>query len=89
MTADDARAAIARVLAEIAPEADLATVAPGDDLRTTLDLDSVDFLNLVVGLHRVLGIDVPERDYPQLATLERAIAYLAARGGPLTPPRTA
>jgi acyl carrier protein len=79
VTHEQIRAAIVRVLGEVAPEADLTTLAPGADLRTGLDLDSVDFLNVLLGLHAALGVDIPEVDYPKLATLEGAIAYLMPR----------
>jgi acyl carrier protein len=73
------REKILGVLAGIAPEADLAALDPDAELREVLDLDSMDFLNFVVGLHEVTGVDVPEADYAQLATLAGVIAYLAAR----------
>jgi acyl-CoA synthetase (AMP-forming)/AMP-acid ligase II/acyl carrier protein len=62
----------------VAPEADLDEVGPGDTLRETLDLGSIDFLNFVVGLHEATGIDIPERDYSRVATLAGCVAYLAA-----------
>ena len=46
-----------------------------------LDLDSMDFLNFVVGLHAALGVDIPEADYAKLATLDGCVEYLAARRG--------
>ena len=48
------------------------------DLREELDIDSMDFLNFVIGLHERTGIDVPERDYPKLATLAGCVSYLSA-----------
>jgi len=86
VTPEEIRATIARVLGEIAPEVDLSTLAPGADMRSALDIDSVDFLNFVLGLHAALGIDIPEADYPKLATLEGATAYLMARGRGGLPP---
>tara|TARA_R110000787_G_scaffold56314_3_gene129498 strand:- start:1702 stop:1950 length:249 start_codon:yes stop_codon:yes gene_type:complete len=61
---------------EIAPEADFETLDPNDALREQLDLDSMDFLNIMIGLHEALGIDIPEADYPKLFTLTGAIDYL-------------
>jgi acyl carrier protein len=66
------------VLAQIAPEAELETLAPDTDLREELDIDSMDFLNFVIGLHEATGVDIPERDYPQLATLGGCTGYLRA-----------
>jgi acyl carrier protein len=82
MTRDELRATVLRVLGEIAPEADLAGLEPGVPFRDQLDLDSMDGLNFMVGLHTALGIEVPEADYPKLATLETCLDYLAARQSP-------
>jgi acyl carrier protein len=62
---DDAHALLGRLLQEIAPE---------------IDLDSMDFLNLVTALSEETGIEVPERDYPRLATLDGFVDYLVAVG---------
>lgn len=78
MNTDDARALFAQLLHRIAPEVDLAEVDPEAPIQTELELDSMDFLNLVTGLHDAAGIDVPERDYPQLATVDGFVAYVAA-----------
>ena len=80
MTKDELRVLALRVLGGIAPEADLAALDPGADLRESLDLDSMDFLNFVVGLHEGTGVDVPESDYARLSTLEGCVAYLAEAG---------
>lgn len=73
--------AVAEVLGGIAPEADLSGVKPGEDLREALDLDSMDFLNLVIGLHERLGIDIPEADYPKLFSKDGLLSYLASKTG--------
>jgi acyl carrier protein len=79
VTTGTVRATVLRVLGDIAPEADLAGVRGDVPLREQLDLDSMDLLNLVVGLHAALGIDIPEADYARLATLDGCVAYLEAR----------
>jgi acyl carrier protein len=78
MNEHDVRALAAEVLAGIAPEADLATVGDTEDLRDALDLDSMDFLNLVIGLAQKSGRAIPEADYPRLHTLKGMAAYLGA-----------
>jgi acyl carrier protein len=78
MNEHDVRTLAAEVLAGIAPEADLATVGDTEDLREALDLDSMDFLNLVIGLAAKSGRAIPEADYPKLFTLKGMAAYLAA-----------
>ena len=72
----DIRQLAASVLAGIAPEADLSTVGDGEDLREALDLDSMDFLNFVIGLHQGSGQHIPESDYPRLFTLRGCVSYL-------------
>ena len=79
MNAMQARALAAEVLAGIAPEADLATVREDEDLRAALDLDSMDFMNFVIGLSERTGRTIPEADTPRLYTLRGLLAYLAAR----------
>lgn len=69
----------AEVLAGIAPDADLATVGPNQDLREALDLDSMDFLNFVIGLSARLGRAIPEADSPKLYTQAGLLRYLKER----------
>ena len=66
-------------LGRIAPEIDFDQIAPDDDLREQIDIDSMDFLNLITALHQRLAINIPETDYPNFATLRGALAYLAAK----------
>jgi acyl carrier protein len=75
---DQVRATILQVLGSIAPEADSATLDPAVPFRDQLDLDSIDFLNFVIGVHEALGIDISETDYARLGTLDDAVAYVAA-----------
>jgi acyl carrier protein len=74
---DELRATVLRCLGEIAPEVDPARVKPDVSFRDQLDLDSMDILNFVIALHEALGVDVPEVDYPKLATLDGCVGYLA------------
>lgn len=79
MTKDEIKAVVVDELGRIAPDIDAGAANPSGDLREEFDIDSMDFLNLVTALHQRLGVDIPEKDYPQLFTLEAAVAYLAAR----------
>lgn len=79
LTAESARDLIARLLADIAPEVDLADARPEGQLQEELGLDSMDFLNLMIGIHQATGLEIPERDYPALSTLAGAVDYLMAR----------
>lgn len=79
MTVDEAKKAIEEVLGQVAPNADLATLAPDADLRDNLELDSLDFLNFVEGLSSRVGQRIDEDDYPKLASLAGAAAFIAGR----------
>jgi acyl carrier protein len=79
MNDDELKQVVMDAISEIAPEAEFDTLDPDDGLREQLDLDSMDFLNVVIGLHETLGIDIPEVDYPKLFTMNGAIAYLRER----------
>lgn len=72
------RATVLRVLGEVAPEVELGTVDPTEDLRDQLDLDSMDILNLAIGLFQATGVEVPERDYARIVTVDGCVTYLAA-----------
>jgi len=74
---DDALDLLARLLHRIAPEVDPGDLVGGALLQDEFDLDSMDFLNLVTALHEATGIDVPERDYPQLASVDGFVTYVA------------
>lgn len=81
MTEPAIRQAIADSLRGVAPEADLQNVPPDANLREALDIDSFDFLNLLIGLHTRLGVEIPESDYGKLTTLSDLIRYLLLKSG--------
>lgn len=78
MTAD-LRQALLEELTRVAPDLSPDQVGEDDHIQNDLGLDSMDVLNLVAAIHRRLGIDIPEADYPRIATLRKAVEYLAAR----------
>ena len=78
MTDEQARQLIRSTLRQVAPEADLDQAGPDETLQEALDLDSIDFLNFVTGLSEATGSEIPERDYPQLSTLDGCVKYLGA-----------
>ena len=75
-TADRIRSAIERAGLPTRRPDDL---DPAAGLREQIDIDSMDFLNFMIALHRVLGVDVPEADYARLRTLDACVDYFAAR----------
>jgi acyl carrier protein len=66
-------------LASVAPESAHQPIDPETDFREQMDLDSMDFLNFVIALHEATGIDIPEKHYPQLASLNGCVDYMAAQ----------
>jgi acyl carrier protein len=85
MTRAEVQSAVFQALSSVAPEIDPASLQMDRSLRDQVDLDSMDFLRFVIELHGRLDIDVPEADYPQLATLAGAVEYAAARLGVAAP----
>jgi acyl carrier protein len=81
MKRNDIIAVLIDELGRIAPETDATGLDPDADLREALDIDSMDFLNLVTALGERLRIDIPEVDYPNLATFAHAVDYLFERLG--------
>lgn len=79
MTPDEIRTAFLQELTNVAPDIDPDTVGPDDHIQDDLGLDSMDVLTLVTALHDRLGVDIPEADYRQIATVALAKVYLAGR----------
>ena len=79
MSEAELKAAVLEALGSVAPEMVETDLDPKASFREQLDIDSMDFLNFVIALHDSLGIDIPEPDDPRVATLDGAVAYLAAR----------
>ncbi|MEO0795624.1 MAG: phosphopantetheine-binding protein [Verrucomicrobiota bacterium] len=76
MTKDDVKQIVLDIIAEIAPDEDLSDIKSEVRLRDQLDLDSMDFLDIVMELRKQHGIEVPEDDYPELASLDSCANYL-------------
>jgi acyl carrier protein len=81
MTEQDLNSLVRTTLYSVAPDIEGEPVEPDISFREQFEIDSMDFLNFVIGLNKATGIDIPERDYPQLETLDGAVAYLKARRG--------
>lgn len=79
MNESELQALIMRHIGDIAPEIEPDMVGHDEDIREACDLDSMDFLNLVIALHEATGIDIPEEDYPHLRTLREGAAYLGKK----------
>lgn len=79
ITRDSARDAVRDAIRVVAPDADLDSLLPADNLRETLDLDSMDFLAFVERLSARTGRRIDEDDYAQLSTLDDAVDFLTTR----------
>ena len=79
MTINEIKNVILEIIQDIDDEADFTDLKPDEALRDQLDLDSMDFLDIVMELHKRYQIQIPEADYPQLATLDSCVNYLMPR----------
>jgi acyl carrier protein len=79
MTKEDIKKVVLEIISEIAPDEDLSNVQSDVRLREQLDLDSMDFLDIVMELRKKHGIEVPEEDYQQLASLDSCADYLTPK----------
>ncbi|HEY0947485.1 MAG TPA: phosphopantetheine-binding protein [Opitutaceae bacterium] len=79
MTKDECKKVVLDIITDIAPDEDLSGIKPDVRLRDQLQLDSMDFLDIVMELRKRHGIEVPEADYPQLASLDSCAAYLTPK----------
>ncbi len=71
--------ALLKILSELAPDADMASLDWDERVRDQLDIDSMDFLNFLIAVDEQLGVDIPERDYGKLRTLNDCLSYLQLR----------
>jgi acyl carrier protein len=79
MTKDECRKLVIDIISDIAPDEDLSNVKTDVRLRDQLQLDSMDFLDIVMELRKRHGIEVPEADYMQLASLDSCADYLTPK----------
>lgn len=73
------RTAVLAIVKRLAPEIDPARIIPDKPLRPQIDLDSMDWLNVLASIHEKLGVDIPETDYGKVQTLDSIVAYLAGK----------
>lgn len=76
MTREDIKDVILEIIADIDEEADFASLDADAPLRDQLELDSMDFLDIVMELRKRYKLQIPEEEYPQLATLTSCVNYL-------------
>lgn len=79
MDRQELRAIVIAQLTAIAPEVDGAQLMADQPLRAQVDLDSMDWLNFLIGLHNKLAVEIPEADYAGLRTLDDLLDYLQGK----------
>ncbi len=79
MTAANVRQIVIDIISDIAPDEDVTNLDDKISLREQLDLDSMDFLDIVMELRKRHKVEVPQEDYPKLATLESCVTYLSPK----------
>ncbi len=79
MNATQVRQIVVDIIADIAPDEDVTSIDDKISLREQLDLDSMDFLDIVMELRKRHKVEVPQEDYPKLATLESCVTYLSPK----------
>ena len=77
MTRDEAASTARDAISRVAPDVDAALLDGDVELRGELDLDSMDFLNVMIAIAETTGIEIPERDYPEVATFSGLVNYLS------------
>ncbi len=79
MAPEEIRQAIIDILADIAPDEDLSDLDDSVAFREQLELDSMDFLDIVMELRKRYRVQVPEEDYGQLASMDSTVTYLTPK----------
>ena len=78
------REGVLAAIAAVAPEVDPARLSGSRPLRRQVELDSMDWLRVIVGWHARFGIEIPEADYARLVSVDAVVEYLIERLGPAT-----
>ncbi|MGV3743368.1 MAG: acyl carrier protein [Burkholderiaceae bacterium] len=81
MNKQELQAVVFSTLKSIAPEVEENDLVPSQPLRNQVDLDSMDWLNFLVGLHQKLNVEIPESDYSRLRTLDDLTEYMGRKIG--------
>ena len=79
MLPSEIRTAVLKILENIAPDDDLSGLVDDKPFREQLELDSMDFLDIVMELRKRYRVQIPEEDYQQLASMGSTVAYLAPK----------
>lgn len=80
MKEQDARSAVLAAIGQVAPDVDTDGLDEDARLRQDLELDSLDFLRVIETIAAATGVNTPERDYREVATVKGLINYVATHG---------
>ena len=67
-------------LFSVAPDLEGQPIDPDEPFRDQFEIDSMDFLNFIIALHKATGVDIPEKNYPKLESLAGCLRYLEKKG---------
>lgn len=75
MTQEQIKQAIIDQILEIAPDIEQGDIIPDKNIQRSLEIDSFDFLKILTALNEIIGVEVPEKDYAKVDTLEHMTQY--------------
>jgi len=76
MTKEEVKASLLNIISEIVPDEDVMNLEGNTSIRDQIDLDSMDFLDIIMELRKKYKVEIPEEDYPELATMNSSVTYL-------------
>ena len=76
MTKEEVKASLLNIISEIVPDEDVMNLEGNTSIRDQIDLDSMDFLDIIMELRKKYQVEIPEEDYPELATMNSSVTYL-------------
>lgn len=76
MTKEEVKTSLLNIISEIVPDEDVMNLEGSTSIRDQIDLDSMDFLDIIMELRKKYQVEIPEEDYPELATMDSSVIYL-------------
>jgi len=76
MTKEEVKTSLLNIISEIVPDEDVMNLEGNTSIRDQIDLDSMDFLDIIMELRKKYQVEIPEEDYPELATINSSVTYL-------------
>ena len=76
MTKEEIKTSLLNIISEIVPDEDVMNLEGNARIRDQIELDSMDFLDIIMELRKKYQVEIPEEDYPELATMDSSVNYL-------------